>query len=109
DEVVLAENQVDVPTGVREGATEVGSDLRHARSTGQSLGWTQVVADVVVGEHFEGELDIATIPHLLIEPADQRLVLRDGHLSLLGSVNRLLHIRGMAPEELASYLVARPI
>ncbi len=56
-----------MPVSVREGSTEVGSDLGHSRAARISLSRTQVVADIVVREDVVRELDVAAIPDLFVE------------------------------------------
>jgi hypothetical protein len=47
--------------------------------SGPSLGRAQVVAKVVVREDLLGELNVAAVPHLLVEPPHQRLVVGNAH------------------------------
>src|SRR5215216_1001046 len=88
---------------VREGATEIRRDLRHAGRARKRLGRSEVMPNIVVGEHLVSELDVATIPNLFVEPPYQRLVLSDAHRSLLAAGSRLMIARPRRRECSRSY------
>ena len=60
-EVTLAKHEADIPASIREGLPEVVGDLRHANSARKCLGGAQIVSDIVLGEHFAGELHASAL------------------------------------------------
>ena len=78
-ELAVAQDQVDVPVDVRERPPEVERDLGLAGRAGFRSARAQVVADVVVVEDLVADVRVALGPDLLVEPADQGLVLFDTH------------------------------
>jgi hypothetical protein len=76
DEVALGHRQVDNEREIREGSTKVARYLRLTRAPGLRLRGAQVVPNVVIGEQFECDIGISSAPDFLVEPCDDRLVLR---------------------------------
>ena len=78
-EIAVAQDQVDVPVDIRERSSEVERDLGLAGRAGFRGARAQVVADVLVVEDLVADVRVALCPDLLVEPADQGLVLVDTH------------------------------
>jgi hypothetical protein len=87
--VVLAQDEVDRHAEIRESRTEVVGDPLLPLRARQCRRRTQVVADVVVGEHVVGEVGVPSVPHFLVEPPPEGLVVlgRNGPIVLSTGVS----------------------
>jgi len=78
DQIVLGDEQFDRVGQVGESGAEVGGDLTLAGRARLGGAGAQVVAHVVVGEHFQRYVDVAFVPNLVIEAADDGFVVGRG-------------------------------
>jgi hypothetical protein len=74
-QIAFGQDQIDIPSQVRKGCSEVGRDLALPFGTRKGFGRAEVMADVVLGEDLEGEVHVALVPDFFIELKHGSLVL----------------------------------
>ena len=85
-EVVTADNEIDAHPEVGKRSTKVVRDPLLTFGPGQRGSWSQIVANVILGEDLVREVGVPSIPHLLVEARISALFSTDtSHSTLRGS------------------------
>src|SRR5215203_175576 len=94
-QIPFGQDQIDIPSQVREGRPELGRDLALSFGTREGFAWAEVMAGVVLGEDLQGEVHVALVPDFFVEPKHGSLVLFGRHI-LLSLLHSAPHRSGCA-------------